>query len=128
MAEFFMVSRINRGGGVTIGLPNNDRRYELTAFSRMRASELLASDASRLSRYDIGQLYASGWLLTHYLLLGGERDGQLVLYVALLNKGLTWDQAAKESFGDLVKHDQAPEDSRRTRGRKKNGQAAWRSS
>src|SRR3546814_3738907 len=57
-------------------------------------------------------------LLTHYLLLGGERDGQLVQYVALLNKGLTWDQAAKEAFGDLGKLDQDLEAYRRTRGMK----------
>lgn len=118
MAEFFMVSRLNRDGSITIGLPNDDRRYELTAFSRMRASELLASDTSRLSRYDVGQLYASGWLLTHYLMLGGERDGQLVKYVALLNKGMPWAQAAKEAFGDLGKLDQDLEAYRRTRGMK----------
>src|SRR3546814_4264444 len=45
-------------------------------------------------------------------------DLQLVQYVALLNKGLTWDQAAKEAFGDLGKLDQDLEAYRRTRGMK----------
>src|SRR3546814_19572856 len=42
----------------------------------------------------------------------------LVQYVALLNKGLTWDQAAKEAFGDLGKLAQDLEAYRRTRGMK----------
>src|SRR3546814_20631620 len=79
MAEFFMVSRLNRDGSIMIGLPNDDRAYSLTAFRRMRASELLASDTKKLSAFDEAQLYASGWLLTHYLLLGGKRDGQLAI-------------------------------------------------
>src|SRR3546814_17989439 len=58
MAEFFMVSRINRDGGVTIGLPNNDRRYELTAFSRMHPSELLAYAASRSETRSEGKALA----------------------------------------------------------------------
>src|SRR3546814_9949195 len=45
-------------------------------------------------------------------------DLQLVQYVALLNEGLTWDQAAKEAFGDLGKLDQDLEAYRRTRGMK----------
>jgi len=118
MAEFFMVSRLNRDGSITIGLPNNDRSYSLTAFSRMRASELLASDDKELSVYDVDQLYASGWLFTHYLLLGGERDGQLVKYIALLNNGVPWDKAAEQAFGDLGKLDQDLEAYRRTRGMK----------
>src|SRR3546814_4505676 len=95
MAEFFMVSRLNRDGSIMIGLPNDDRAYSLTAFRRMRASELLASDTKKLSASDEAQLYASGWLLTHYLLLGGKRDGQLVKYIALINKGDNWEQASK---------------------------------
>lgn len=118
MAEFFMVTRLNNDGSVTVGLPNNDRSYALTAFSRMRASELLASDMNKLSRYDVGQLYASGWLLTHYLLLGGDRPGQLVRYVSLLNNGKPWEKAAEEAFGDLGKLDQDLERYRRTRGMK----------
>lgn len=115
MAEFFMVSRLNRDGSITIGLPNEDRAYALTAFSRMRASELLASDARKLSVFDEDQLYATGWLMTHYLLLGGERDGQLIQYVARLNKGEPWAEAAKAVFGDLGKLDQDLERYRRTR-------------
>jgi tetratricopeptide (TPR) repeat protein len=115
MAEFFMVTRLNRDGSAIIGLPNDERAYSLTAFSRMRASELLASDSRQLSRYDVDQLYASGWLMTHYLLLGGRRDGQLVRYVALLNRGSSWEDAAKEAFGDLGKLDQDLEAYRRTR-------------
>ena len=118
MAEFFMVSRLNRDGSIMIGLPNDDRAYSLTAFRRMRASELLASDTKKLSAFDEAQLYASGWLLTHYLLLGGKRDGQLVKYIALINKGDIWEQAAKAAFGDLGKLDQDLEAYRRTRGMK----------
>lgn len=118
MAEFFMVSRLNRDGSITIGMPNEDRSYALTAFSRMRASELLASDTKKLSVFDESQLYASGWLMTHYLLLGGERDGQLVQYVARINKGEPWAEAAKAAFGDLGKLDQDLERYRRTRGMK----------
>jgi tetratricopeptide (TPR) repeat protein len=115
MAEFFMVSRINRDGSITIGLPNEKRAYALTAFSRMRASELLASDSQKLSVFDEDQLYATGWLMTHYLLLSGERDGQLIDYVARLNKGESWADAAKAAFGNLGKLDQNLERYRRTR-------------
>lgn len=115
MAEFFMVSRINSDGTITVGLPNEERAYALTAFRRMRASELLASDSQKLSIFDEGQLYATGWLMSHYLLLGGERDGQLVDYVARLNKGQPWAEAAKAAFGDMGKLDQDLERYRRTR-------------
>lgn len=115
MAEFFMVTRLNDDGSVTVGLPNEGRGYSLGAFNPMRATELLASDANKLSRYDVGQLYASGWLLTHYLLLGGDRSGQLVRYISLLNVGKPWHEAAKDAFGNLDKLDQDLERYRRTR-------------
>src|SRR3546814_5637275 len=86
--------------------------------SDLRAPELLASDTKKLLAFEEAQLYASGWLLSHYLLLGGKRDGQLVKYIALINKCDTWEQAAKAAFGDLGKLDQDLEAYRRTRGLK----------
>lgn len=103
MAEFFMTTRLNSDGGATIGMPNEGRGYALTQFSAMRARELLASDSNKLSRLDVGQLYASGWLLSHYLLMSADRAGQLTRYVKLLNQGLPWEQAAQQAFGNVDK-------------------------
>lgn len=114
MAEFFMTTRLNADGSATIGMPNTARSYSLAMPFAMRAKELLASDGAKLNVFDVNQLYSSGWLLTHYLLLSPERSGQLPQYVKLLNQGMSWEDAAKKAFGDVDQLSRDMERYRRT--------------
>lgn len=105
MAEFFAVARIEEDGGVTTGLPNNARTRGLFGDEQVWISDLLNADATRGLGVEGDQLYARGWLLIHYLLLGGKRDGQLDRYLALLNAHKAPLDAARDAFGKLAKLD-----------------------
>lgn len=102
-AEFFMTAKFSDDGSVTFGAPNNDRDYWMTQMSRWSAKELLESDKRKLDALEVGQKYSRGWLMVHYLLLGGERDGQLAQYVGLINNGMKPVEAGEKVFGDLKK-------------------------
>jgi hypothetical protein len=49
------------------------------------------------------QKYSVGWLLTHYMTFGKNRQGQISTYLKLLSDGKPGLDAAKEAFGDLNK-------------------------
>lgn len=50
---------------------------------------------------DVGQLYAQGWLLTHYGAQNKPRGMQLQQYLKAVATGTAYDKAAKDAFGDL---------------------------
>lgn len=101
MAEFFMTARIRSDGSVVIGAPNMGRKYELGSFNPLSAKDLVENDGRNLPPMNMGELYARGWLLIHYLFLGGERDGQLSKFIELLNSGTPSAEAGEKAFGDL---------------------------
>ena len=105
MAEFFMTAQFNKKGDVTIGAPNLARGRSMFSMNRWNAKELLASDSKKVGALEVEQKYARGWLLVHYLLLSGERKGQLTAYVNKINTGVPALTAAEEVFGDLDKLD-----------------------
>lgn len=100
IAEFFGTSTINAKREVTIGVPNNARAYSILSDSPMTASVLLADAVAKGDEAN-QQKYARAWLLTHYLILGGKRNGQLPKYLALLNSGTSQAEAATKAFGDV---------------------------
>ena len=71
----------------------------------MTLEELLESDGKKLDDRDMEDKYARGWLLTHYLLLGKKRPGQLDKYLKLVAAGVPSLEAGRQAFGELSKLD-----------------------
>ncbi len=103
MAELFMNTRLERDGGVTIGLGNSVRGYSLNRLGRWDAKRLFESGIKPPSKEEVDQLYAKGWLVLHYLMFSGKRQGQFAKFTAGLKRRLPQPQAAQEAFGDLSK-------------------------
>ena len=102
VADFVGTATID-GNVVTLGSPVDNRYFSLRgrrgedwiAIEKLLTAHDYASVGDRLDL-----LYAEGWLLTHYLTLGGTRQGQLAAYLTAINAGQSYKQAAKV-FGDL---------------------------
>jgi len=103
-AEFFASSKFEPDGSVVIGLPPQYRGWDLSGENRLTSKRMLSGDPTTLTGEQRYLTYARGWLLTHYLLLGGARDGQLGGYFRALNEGKSPADAALV-FGDLAKLD-----------------------
>jgi len=100
IADFIGTAKINDTNTVVVGDLSKSRYQTLTYFPWMPLSELVA--ARKYSDVDnIYMLYAEGWLLTHYLTLGGKREGQLAAYLTGINQGKSFADSAKAAFGNL---------------------------
>ncbi|MEP5188423.1 MAG: DUF1570 domain-containing protein [Marinomonas sp.] len=101
-AEYFSSARFNNDGSVDIGLPNNQRAWEISQAASVPVRELLDYDLyrkNRGSRYDA--FYGRSWLLYHYLRFSPERSGQLSRYWREVATGTKSIDAAEKIFGDL---------------------------
>lgn len=101
-AEYFSSARFNRDGSVDIGLPNNNRAFEISQAAPVPLRELLDYELyrkNRGSRYDA--YYGRSWLLFHYLRFNSERAGQLASYWQAVANGAASMDAADQVFGDL---------------------------
>lgn len=101
-AEYFASALFHSDGSVDIGLPNNDRAWELANAGKVSLDQLLDRELyqqTRGSSYDA--FYGRSWLLYHYLRFEEGRKGQLARYRAALNSGADAIEAAKGAFGDL---------------------------
>lgn len=105
VAEFFGTTKVDNDGFIQIGAPPQVRGYALANNYQLTVAELINSDRAKLDDGGIEDKYAKGWLLVHYLLLGGKRNGQLDAYLANLRKGMSSLDAGKAAFGDLGKLD-----------------------
>ena len=101
-AEYFSSARFNDDGSVDLGLPNNDRAWEISKAAPVSLRELLDYDLyreNRGGRYDA--YYGRAWLLFHYLRFNPPRAGQLERYWAAVASGVDSMAAAEQIFGDL---------------------------
>ncbi|QIQ86752.1 DUF1570 domain-containing protein [Erythrobacter sp.] len=101
-AEYFSSARFNEDGSVDIGLPNNDRAWELSQAAPVSLAELLDYELYRENkgnRYDA--YYGKAWLLYHYLRFEPSRAGQLATYWQAVAQGAGSLEAAQAIFGDL---------------------------
>jgi hypothetical protein len=105
MAEFFGTATLGKDGSITIGAPPEVRGFSIAGMNRWSAAQLLESDGKKISGDESEQRYSRGWLMVHYLLLGGKRNGQLPQFIKLLNSGVKPLEAGKQAFGDLKKLD-----------------------
>ena len=101
-AEYFSSARFNEDGSVDIGLPNNDRAWEISQAAPVSVRALLDYEvyrATRSKRYNA--FYGRSWLLYHYLRFSPERVGQLAQYWQTVASGVDSTEAAEAIFGDL---------------------------
>lgn len=107
-AEFFATARFESKGAVGLGLPAQQRAYELFEAREVKIEQLLDSKlyaAYKSKVYD--NFYGRSWLLFHYLFTDTERRKQLVDYLNRLNRGEAELAAATAAFGDLKALDKA---------------------
>lgn len=101
-AEYFSSARFNEDGSVDLGLPNNDRAWEISQAAPVSLRELLDYDLyreNRSGRYDA--YYGRAWLLFHYLRFNPARAGQLERYWTAVASGADSLEAGAQIFGDL---------------------------
>jgi len=99
-AEFFATAEFEPDGAVIVGRPPQYRVFGLFGENRLTVAKMLTADPNELTGEQRYLLYGRGWLLTHYLFLGGKRDGQLGAYFRALTDGKPASEAA-QAFGDL---------------------------
>ncbi|MEM8723959.1 MAG: DUF1570 domain-containing protein [Pseudomonadota bacterium] len=101
-AEYFSSARFNDDGSVDIGLPNNERAWEISQAAPVSVRELLDYDLYRENRGNrYTAYYGRAWLLYHYLRFNPQRQGQLVRYWQAVASGADSLEAGESIFGDL---------------------------
>ncbi|MBX3594823.1 hypothetical protein [Sphingomonas sp.] len=105
-AEFwggFQIDTSDKGDVVRFGLPQTSRLSQINSSGSWLPAEKLLTARSYADAGDaIGLLYAEGWLLTHYSFINSERNKQLQTYLAAINRGESYADAAKEGFGTTL--------------------------
>ncbi|WP_299191662.1 DUF1570 domain-containing protein [uncultured Erythrobacter sp.] len=101
-AEYFSSARFNDDGSVDIGLPNNDRAWEISQAAPVSVQELLDYSLYRDNRGNrYTAYYGRSWLLYHYLRFDSRRSGQLIRYWQAVASGADSLEAGEQVFGDL---------------------------
>jgi tetratricopeptide (TPR) repeat protein len=101
-AEFWGATKFGENGVVEVGSPAEHRFGSFVANRWLAVQDLLqAQNYSQVAEIDL--LYAQGWLLVRYAWENPTRQKQLQQYLALINRGSSFEQAAKTAFGDLGK-------------------------
>jgi tetratricopeptide (TPR) repeat protein len=103
-AETFATARFYPDGSIDIGRPPQYRGYGLLSGNGLPIRKLLVAETLKLSPEQRDALYGRGWLLTDYLMLSGQRKGQLETYLKAINAGKPPMEAAA-AFGDLARLD-----------------------
>ena len=99
-AEFWGATRFLPNNVVEVGRPVNFRFQSFQAARWLTVRQLLsAQNYADVPEVDL--LYAEGWLLVRYTFENRERHQQLQRYLALINGGKSYAEAAAEAFGDL---------------------------
>ncbi|UAK23409.1 hypothetical protein [Sphingomonas nostoxanthinifaciens] len=105
-AEFCSNTRFEPDGSVTVGHTATYRADWLKHGDRLTAAQLFENDSKQMQWDGGNYMYARGWLLTHYAILGSrERGRQLLRYIAAVNAGTPSLKAAQDAFGDLSQLD-----------------------
>lgn len=99
-AEFNATAEFKPDGSVLIGYPASYRAGSVR-YGDVSVWDLFDADKFGVQWGHEGGFYGKGWLLTHYLMLGRNRPGQLAHYLDLINQGKSGRDAATLAFGDL---------------------------
>jgi len=100
-AEFLSTPQFEKGGSVGLGAPPLGRAWGLFHGKSLPLEALLAGSYSNISKEERESIYGRGWLLVHYLYMGGKRDGQLQRYILAISRGASRQEASRTAFGDL---------------------------
>lgn len=106
-AEFWGATRFLPNNVVEVGRPVEYRFWSINPYLGVGSMSrwLPVGDMLRAQSYaDVGEvdlLYAEGWMLVRYAFGNTERNNQLQRYLALVNGGRAYGDAATEAFGDL---------------------------
>lgn len=95
--EFFATAKFEEDGSIIIGTPPWYRNFEIADAGDINAREILLRPSEN---YRVSGIYGIGWLMSHYLTLQPERQGQLQAYMQALATGKEPAEAASV-FGDL---------------------------
>lgn len=104
-AEFYSTPKFDHDGSVWFGVPANHRAWGLFNGPKIPVEGIFGGMKPSMTAEQREVFYGRSWLLTHYLLTGGKRNGQLVKYVRLLAGGTSSLDAARQAFGDLTQLD-----------------------
>ena len=102
-AEFIGSMEFEPNDRVIVGKPVGSRYASFSDNDWLHVRKLLGAREYRDVGSSVHLLYAEGWLLVHYLTNTKARPGQLKTYLSLINKGVAFDEAARQAFGDLDK-------------------------
>ena len=101
-AEFWGATRLLPNDVVDVGLPANHRFDTFRILGWLPLERLLAAhNYAEVGGVNVFLLYAEGWLIMRYVFEHPERRRQLDQYLALINRGTPYEEAARQAFPDL---------------------------
>lgn len=101
-AEFFSTPKFDKDGSVWFGIPAQHRAGGLFYGPKEPVEALFTGMQPNMPADKREVFYGRSWLLTHYLFMGRERDGQLEKYLQLLGTGVSSLDAAHQAFGNFA--------------------------
>ena len=104
-AEFLSTAKFNNDGSIWFGAPLQQRAYSLLSSQPPSFEQMAAGIRPGMNQLQLDAFYGRGWLLTHYLTLESNREGQFARYIQALEKGEAPITAARAVFGDLKQLD-----------------------
>ena len=104
-AEYFATATVERDGSMMFGRAANHRASGLFSIPDVKLDQMLGNSFGKLDDEATHELYARAWLLTHYLYMSTERQGQLDRYLTGIQAGKPAIDSAREAFGDFKQLD-----------------------
>ena len=103
-AEFWGTTRLLPNDVVDVGLPADHRFSTFRDLGWLPVQRMMkAHNYGELAAADVFLLYAEGWLVLRYVFEHPQRRRQLDQYLALVNRGTSYEDAARQAFPDLDK-------------------------
>ncbi|MFC6633371.1 hypothetical protein [Microbulbifer taiwanensis] len=98
-AEFMSTMTFSADGRYQLGAIPEERAMTLLFTSPVPLEELLRATVSNTPDNEKGRIYASGWMLAHWLIMESGKVEQFKDYVQAFNNGADPVEALEKSFG-----------------------------